>query len=295
MTKIIVFGGSGLVGSRFTELNKDNFDIYSPLSSEVDITKSVSIAKYIEKSDGEVVINFAAYTSVEEAESQKDNKEGICYKVNAEGAKNIADACKSFGKYLIHISTEYVFDGIKSDSPYTEEDKPNPMNWYGATKYFGEQFVLESGCGYALIRISMPYSAHYDQKDDVARFFLGQLKDKNKISAIEDQNITPTLVDDIANALTAIVVRKPIGIYHVAATNHTTPLNFVTMIAQTFNIDTSLITAITLEEYNQKKLAKLLKNSWLNVSKFRKDFDNKILHTIEEEIKLFKSQIDSLR
>lgn len=290
--KVLVFGGSGLVGSRFVELSTDKFEIKAPKASEVDILDKQKISRIVSDFNPVTIINFAAYTNVEEAEKQRGDKSGVCYQINAEGARNVAEVCNKLGKHLIHISTDYVFDGIKSDRPYTEKDKPNPINWYGATKYFGEQFVLESGCYHTLIRISMPYSAHYNQKGDIARFFLEQLKNKDKISAIVDQKITPTLVDDIANALIVIVDKKPTGIYHLASTNHITPLEFARLIAQTFNLDSTLITAITLEEYNKKKLAKLLKNSWLEVSKFAMEFGPNILHTVKESLQLFKATVD---
>lgn len=289
--KILVFGGGGLVGSKFLQLNKEKFEIDAPGISKVDILDKKQLVDYFKKSNPQTVINFAAFTDVQGAEEQKGDKKGSCYQINAIGAKNVADLCKSTNIHLIHISTDYVFDGEKAESPYTEEDKPNPINWYGQTKHFGDQFVLKTRCSSTIFRMSMPYSAHYDLKGDVARFFLRQLKEKNKISAIADQNITPALVDDIAQALFTIVNTKPTGIYHVASTNHTTPLKFAKLIAQTFNLDQTLITPITLEEYNKKKLAKLLKFSWLDPAKFVSEFGEGILHTVEEEVKLFKSQI----
>lgn len=173
--------------------------------------------------------------------------------LNAIGAKNVAQICKALGKHLVQISTEYVFDGTKSDVPYNEEDQPNPINWYGQTKYFGEQFVKESGCNCCLVRISMPYSGYYEQKTDIARFFLNELREKKQIKAVKDQNITPILTDDIACALAATVEKQSFGIYHVASKNYTTPFDFAKLIAQAFNLDTSLIISTSLEEYNQKK------------------------------------------
>lgn len=286
MIKIAVFGGSGLVGSKFLQINSNRFDINAPESSLVDITDYKQVLSFMDKIDAGVVINFAAYTNVEEAEKQKDNKDTVCYQINAIGAKNVADACKTMGKHLIHISTEYVFDGTKSDSPYTEEDKPNPINWYGTTKYFGEEFVKNSGCNFIIVRISMPYSGYYEQKTDIARFFLNELREKKQIRVVKDQNITPILTDDIAGALAATVEKQSFGIYHVASKNHTTPFDFAKLIAQAFNLDASLTVPIQLEEYNQKKQAKLLKNSWLSPFKFEGEFGKGILHTVEESVKL---------
>jgi len=288
--KLVIFGGSGMVGSRFIELKKNTFELIAPDAKEVDILNKDQVLKFLEDNDCPV-INFAAYTAVEEAEKQKDDKNGICYLVNAVGAKNVADACKQLDKYLIHISTEYVFDGTKMSSPYIEEDKPNPINWYGATKHFGEQFVLESGVRLGLVRISMPYSPFYELKKDVVRFFLEMLKNKSSIKAIEDQRITPTLVDDIINALTVILGKKAEGTYHVSATDSVTPLELVETIAETFKLDYSNINVLKLEGYNKTKQAKLLKYSWLNPAKFEKEFGDGILHSIEEGLQLFKLKV----
>lgn len=293
MHKVLVFGGSGLVGSRFIDLNRINFIINAPDSSEVDILNKDQVLRSIDQSDAEVVINFAAFTDVEAAEKQKGDKNGLAYQLNAIGVQSVAKVCQSLDKHLIHISTEYVFDGKKSNSPYTEEDLPGPINWYGQTKYFGEQSVLESGSKFTLVRISMPYSAYYNQKGDIARFFLGQLRNKSQIRAITDQQISPTLVDDIANVLALLIDRKPNGIYHVASINQTTSLRLAKLMAQIFNLDPSYITPITFEEYNRNKEAKLLKNSCLDCAKFTKEFGPGILHTVEESIELFKQIIDS--
>lgn len=289
--KLVILGGSGMVGSRFIELKKDYFEILAPDSSKVDILNKDQISQILEKYNVEAVINFAAYTAVEKAEEERGNKNGMCYQINAIGAKNVADACKDLDKYLIHISTEYVFDGTKDLAPYVEEDIPNPINWYGATKYFGEQFVMDSGSKSAIARLSMPYSPSYELKKDIVRFFLEQLKAKVPIKAIDDQRITPILVDDIVNVLSIILEKKSEGIYHVSAIDSVTPLEFVKTIAETFHLDYSNTIAIKLAEYTKDKKAKLLKYSWLNPAKFEREFGEGILHTIEEGLQIFKNQI----
>lgn len=289
--KVLLFGGSGLVGSKFIELYSQDFDIKSPPASEVDILNKDYLLEAVKSFNPEAVINFAAYTDVQKAEEEKDHEEGIVFRINATGAKNVSEVCKEENKYLIHISTEYVFDGTKEESPYTEEDKPNPINWYGQTKLFGEQFVLEIGGNCLVVRISMPYSARYEKKNDVARFFLQQLKLKNQIKAIEDQRITPTLVNDIARALSNFLEKRPGGIYHVSSTDSVSPLELVKTIAETFQLDYSLTGSTTLDEYNEIKKAKLLKYSWLNPTKFEREFGDQILHTVEEGLIIFKQEL----
>lgn len=291
--KIVLFGGGGLVGTRFINLQKNNFEIEYPSVDEINILNKDVVSKFIQDSSAEAVINFAAITDVETSEGETGDKTGLCYQVNALGAKNVSEVCKDFDKYLIHISTEYVFDGTKAESPYTEEDTPNPKNWYGATKLFGEEFVLASGCKSTIVRISMPYSPFYELKSDVARFFLTQLKEGNAIKAIADQRVTPTLVDDIVNALKILLEKQILGLYHVSSKNSVTPLEFTKTIAEVFDLDDSLIIPISFEEYNKNKNAKLLQYSWLNPAKFEKDFVDQTLHTVEEDLVIFKQLVDS--
>lgn len=291
--RIAIFGGGGLVGTRFINLQKDNFEIKSPSISEVDILKKDEVARFIEASGAEVTINFAAITNVEKSEEEAGDRSGICFQVNAVGAQNVANVCKDLDKHLIHISTEYVFDGTKSDSPYTEADSPNPKNWYGATKLFGEESVLKSECRSAIVRISMPYSPFYEVKSDVARFFLTQLKNGNAIKAIEDQRVTPTLVDDIVNALQVLIEKQSLGLYHVSSKDSVTPLEFAKTIAKMFNLNYQLVGSVSFEQYNKSKKAKLLQYSWLNPAKFEKEFGDQILHTAQEDLVIFKQIVDS--
>lgn len=290
MKKILVFGGAGLVGSKFIDLNSQNFEINAPGVELVDILDKDAVLKIVESFNPDSIINFAAYTNVEAAEDQRGDKDGVCFQINAVGAKNVAESARDFNKYLIHISTEYVFDGTKTDSPYKEEDKQRPINWYGETKYYGEQFILESECDLGLVRICMPFSPFYELKKDIARFFLDELKAGNQINAIEDEKVTPTLVSDIANALSVLVGNQEGGIYHVCSKNSITPFEFAKSIAKTFDLDSSLVKPVSFEEYNRNKKGKLLKNSWLSCGKFIGEFGEGILHTIEESLEIFKKE-----
>ncbi|OGE37402.1 hypothetical protein A3B45_03390 [Candidatus Daviesbacteria bacterium RIFCSPLOWO2_01_FULL_39_12] len=290
--KILAFGGNGLVGSRFINLHNQHLDIRSPNTDQVDILGKSETEDVVKSFQPDVVINFAAYTDVQEAEEQKGDQGGSCYQINVIGAKNVAEVCKEVGTYLIQISTDYVFDGQKEDAPYEEEDQPDPKNWYGQTKFWGEQEVLQSGCNFTLVRISMPFSAHHELKKDIARFFLEQLKNGHQIHAITDEKVTPVLVDDVANALHELIKKKSGGIYHVVSTSWTTPFEFANLIAKAFDLDQSLIKPISLDQYNQNKKAKILRYSWLDPTKFTSELGENILHTVEESVNLFKKQVD---
>ena len=136
----------------------------------------------------------------------------------------------------------------------------------------------------------MPYSAKYELKSDVARFFLGKLRGCEEISAIVDQKITPTLVDDIVNALVILIQKKPVGICHICTTTPITPFEFVKLIGEIFGLETTKLNSVKLSEYNRNKLAKLLRNSTLNPAKFERQFGKGILQSVEENLRLFKTQ-----
>ncbi|MBI4037247.1 dTDP-4-dehydrorhamnose reductase [Candidatus Daviesbacteria bacterium] len=290
MEKIIVFGGSGLVGSRFVQLNQKKFDISAPIHSEVDLLDPKSLADFIEKSQAKAVVNFAAFTNVDGAEKEKDDKNGLAFKLNAMAPKNLAAICLSLNLHLVHLSTDYVFDGQKENAPYTEEDEMDPINWYGLTKMLGEEEILQSGCFHTIARIEMPYRANFAGRSDFARFFLEKLQTGQKISAVNDQKITPTFVDDVAKALTVMIKKPTQGIFHVVSTNPTSPYQFALTLAQQFGLNKELVEAVKFADFNQGRPACRPQNSWLDTKKFINTFGEGVLHSVEEEISLFNSQ-----
>lgn len=287
--KILILGGSGLVGSRFIEMTTE-YDIVAPSHEELDLLDFKKLETYLQEVDAEVVLNFAAFTNVDSAEEEKDDENGSVYKLNVAMPKFLAQTCTSLNKYLIHISTDYVFDGTKQ-TPYTEEDLPNPVNWYGTTKMLGEDAVKESGANYLIVRPEMPYSSHFDKKLDIARIFVKMLKEGKEINGVSDQKITPTYVDTLVNGLFKLIEARATGIYHLASTDTTTPYDFAVMIAEKFGLNKGLIKAVPFEEYNKTRTAKRPQNSYLDVTKFETEFGEGILKTVEESVEEFKNKI----
>lgn len=289
--KILIFGGEGMVGSRFVELNQDQFEVIAPLASETDLLNIEQSTRTIKGSAAPVVVNFAAFTDVGKAEEDKGNRDGLAYRLNVESVKDLSAACKKDDKYFIQISTEYVFDGKKAEGLYTEEDTPSPINWYGQTKFLGEQAALESGCECLIARISMPYRARFDPKKDIARRFLEMLQKGQEIHGCTDAVNTVTLIDDIAYGLGALLKKRPTGIIHLAAVDSISPYNFACLIAEKFNLDQKLVKPVTLEEYSKNSPVSLLKNSGLSSAKFGKEYGEGILHSVEEGLEIFKKQL----
>lgn len=274
--KVLMTGGTGLVGSRFLDLFKNKFNIKTigrkNSDQIINLTSEKDVIKAIEESDADYVINFAAYTKVDLAEKEKGDKTGEVYTINVLLPTWLAKACKASNKLLYHISTDYVFNGKKEDRPYTEDDMPSPVDsWYAITKYEGEIGVLDAGGKSAVIRISYPFSGVYERKIDIARFIVDKLKKNEIYSGITDQKIKPTSVDDIAKCIALLLKTNNKGIYHIAGNyfpdEFITPYQFACDIANVLELNSSLIKPVSFKELSAKRIAPRPQHTWLSTKK----------------------------
>lgn len=251
MQKIIGTGLSGLVGSRIVELLKDKFEFVDfSLDSGVNILDKENLAIAFEKNkDAVAVLHLAAFTDTNAAWEQRGDKTGICYQLNVEGTQNILELAKKYNQYFIYISTDFVFDGNKT-TPYTENDIPNPIEWYGETKYLGEKLIQDSGySNYNISRITYPYRSNFDIKVDIIRKILAKLKNGEEVKMFSDQICTYTLIDDIASALGYFLENRNTGIYHLVGSSSHSPYEMAKLVASTFGLDQNLVQPSRLEDY----------------------------------------------
>lgn len=298
MQKLIVTGATGLVGSRFVEIAAKFFSITtigrSNVDIKIDLTSKEKILKTIPSLNADVVVNFAAYTKVDEAEKEKGDKEGEVYALNALLPFWLSQACRTSNKTFYHISTDYVFGGRQNNRPCKEEDHPQPVNsWYSKTKYYGEENVLKTAESWAIIRISYPYSGVYQRKLDIARAVVERLKNKEPYFGIEDQKIKPTSVDDITKALIFLLNKNATGIYHVAGNyspkTYITPYQFAQKIARVMNLDASLISGVSFLSLSKKRIAPRPQHTWLSTKKIESlGFQ---ITNIDEALERFKRQL----
>ena len=249
--KIIGTGLSGLVGSRIVELLKDKFEFIDfSLDTGVNVLDKDNLATAFEKNkDAVAVLHLAAFTDTASAWEQKGDKTGICYQLNVEGTRNILELAQKYNQYLIYISTDFVFDGNKT-TPYTETDIPNPIEWYGETKYLGEKLIQESGySNYNISRITYPYRAEFDTKVDIIRKVLTKLKNGEEVKMFSDQICTYTFIDDIASALGYFLQNKNTGIYHLVGSSSHSPYEMAKLVASTFSLDQKLVQVSSLDDY----------------------------------------------
>ncbi len=251
--KIIGTGLSGLVGSRIQELLVNQYHFVDcSLDTGIDITRPDHLQRvFVQNPDATAVLHLAAFTDVNQAWEQRGDKNGLCYQVNVIGTKNIANLCAQAGCYLLHISTDFVFDGEKSGG-YQETDAPAPIEWYGETKYLAEQEVVQSGAKHAIARIAFPFRSCFSQKIDLVRKIIEDFKNNSLAPLFTDQTITPTFIDDIAAAIHTLIKRKAIGIYHVVGSTSLSPYELALRINKVFKLNNRQIRKASLAEYVRK-------------------------------------------
>lgn len=247
--KIIGTGITGLVGSRIVELNPSVEFVNVSLESGISILDPAQLETvFVANPDADAVLHLAAFTDTNVAWSQNGDKTGLCYQLNVTGTQNLVDLCKKYNKYLIHISTEFVFDG-KKEGKYTEEDFTSPIEWYGATKAMAEDVVTASGISASIVRLAFPYRANFDAKKDLIRKIIDGFKAGKLYPQWTDHFTTPTFIDDIAQALGIFFDKKPTGIYHLVGSSSQSPFVMCQTIADVFGLDKSIITTSTLTDY----------------------------------------------
>ena len=209
MKRVLVTGANGQLGLALQEAAKDsNLALVFMDKSELDITNAEELNKVFATQSFAICINAAAYTDVDGAESNKE----LAYAINATAVEALAKACKKHGCWLIHISTDYVFDGTL-DKPYTTEDTPNPLNVYGASKLAGEQAVRAVSGTYSIVRTSWLYSQF--GKNFYTKL-QAQLDAGKTLRVTADQKGCPTRAEDLAiHILTGIANQQIVnGISH---------------------------------------------------------------------------------
>lgn len=234
-------GLSGLVGSRLVELLSAQSE-FEDLSHEtgVDITAYGEVAARIKSSPASWVFHLAAYTDVQGAEKTRaEGKESLAWKVNVDATQNIAKLCQQYGKHLLYLSTDYVFDGTKKE--YMEADIPNPQGWYAVTKYEGEKQVTAIGELGLVIRISNPYRANPVSKRDWVHKMMDRLGAGQPIVAPQDQLFVPTFIDDVARVIARLTEAGASGIVHAGGGSAVSPHDAAQKIAEVFGYDAKLI------------------------------------------------------
>ncbi len=246
MKKTIIAGTglSGMIGSRIQELLKNDFEFINISQKEVDITNKKQVDEKISQIDFDLFIHLAALTNVDLCETEKE----LAWKINVEGTKNIFNALENRNKRMIYVSTDFVFDGI--DFPFFEDSKPNPISYYGLTKYEGEKIIKDKAM---IVRPSFPYRAIFSQKKDIVRNIISLLKENKTISGVVDSTITLTFIDDFVLALKHLFTNYNNDIYHIVGNDSLTPYDMIMEICDVFNLNKNLVSKTTYDDFYKGK------------------------------------------
>jgi dTDP-4-dehydrorhamnose reductase len=290
--RVVVLGGSGFVGARVRELWPD---VIAPSHAQLDVLNSSAVRDFLRRSRAIAVLNLAAWAGVDTAEEQRGDVGGPVYALNARYPEDLARICGELRVHLVHVSTDYVFDGTRAERPYRESDPTGPaLCWYAETKLRGEQAVLQAGTGATVARIEMPFSGRDVSRRDFARTILGRLRAGESISGVVDQRITPVFLDDAVQALRLLVERPHAGVMHVAAASWTTPFDFAQSIAKRLGLDEALIRPEEFAAFVTKRPARRPQHSWLDVSLFGNGFGAHVLRPVEAELDSWCAQLEPI-
>ncbi len=259
--KILITGSNGLLGQKLVELLVTKAHIQTiatargenrlPFNAgyryvEMDITDPDAVDQVLGGERPHVLIHTAAMTNVDQCELEKD----ACWKLNVTATETLISACAKYNIFLEHVSTDFVFDG--TSGPYREEDVPNPVSFYGWSKYAAEKAVTTSDIKWAIARTVLVYGiAHDMSRSNIILWVKKSLEEGKAIKVVTDQFRTPTLAEDLATGCFLIADQEARGIYHISGKDFMTPFEMAVAAAEYFGLDTSLISPTDASAFSQ--------------------------------------------
>ncbi len=255
--RILVVGANGMLGQRVVKFYSEQ-DNTALLGCSIepdavyknadylccDLSKRESIKKIVYDFYPDFIINAAAYTNVDKSETERE----IAWKINVKGVEYLAEMCRVIDAHLIHISTDYIFDGTKG--PYSENATPNPLGYYGRTKLASENALKISGALNTILRTNVLYGAA-DSRPDFVRWVVNSIRGGKQIRIVIDQINNPTFIDDLVQAISKVIEFGKQGIYNIGGKEFLSRFDFTLRIAEFFNLDKKLILPIKTPELNQ--------------------------------------------
>lgn len=272
--KILITGAQGQVGKELTHIaNEKGFDVIAASRAELDITNSLQVDEYVAHCQPDIVINAAAHTAVDKAEDEQD----LAFAINRDGSENLALACSKLTIPLLSISTDYVFDGNKTE-PYSEDDTVSPLGVYGESKWQGEEAIRKNLNEYIILRVAWVFGA---QGNNFVKTMLRLGQDRDELNVVADQFGGPSPAKNIAQTLIKLVEQYQKnnslawGTYHYCGKDKTTWYGFATEIFnQAFELGRLKkkikVNPITTAEY--PTAAERPSNSMLDCTKLKTSF-----------------------
>lgn len=235
-TRIAILGGRGMLGTDLTEMcERAGFEVKVFDLPEFDITKSHQLKEAVKSA--KIIVNCAAYTDVDGAESETE----LAYQVNAEAAGRLGAVVKESDAWLLHLSTDFVFDG-SLNRPYVETDLPNPINEYGKSKLAGEQLIINSGCRYCIMRVEWTYGQ--GGKNFVTKL-IQLARTKTELRVVDDQMGSPTATTEVARVICELLQVQPEGVFHFASSGYVSRYGIAEFIFDKLTKDVNLLACKT--------------------------------------------------
>jgi dTDP-4-dehydrorhamnose reductase len=266
--KFLVTGSAGLIGSQVVkDLAKSNHQVYScyndsrphdGIAVKLDLTNNENIVQVVQTVKPDIIIHLAAMTNVDLCEKEKD----LSLKINAKSTQIISKQAAKHDSFFVYVSTDYVFDG--ETGMKKESDVPNPVDYYGYSKYQGELAVEDMVSNWCIVRTSTPFGMHAVKKS-FPSFVIENLQAKKEISVVIDQYTSPTYVPNLSRMLIEITTRQISGIIHLAGATRISRYDMAELVAEKLDLDKSLLRQIRIKEMDW--VAKRPKDSSLDVSK----------------------------
>lgn len=297
--KILITGAHGLLGSKLVDLLAVQQGVETiatarkPLTGlphnvsfrEIDITDAAGTEQVITETKPDAVIHTAAMTQVDQCETERE----LCWKANVTGVENVIRACEKNNTHLIHLSTDFIFDG--SHGPLDETAVPRPVNYYGESKLAGEKAVQKSSLRWAILRTVLVYGVTPDlSRSNIVVWVKKSLEEKKTINVVNDQWRTPTLAEDLAMGCYLAASRKATGIYHISGEEMMTPYDIAIATADHFKLDKSLIKAADSGTFTQPAM-RPPKTGFI-IAKAKKELGYKP-HTFREGLAVLSSWLNS--
>lgn len=255
--KVLVTGSDGQLGSALIhELKKRNIDFFAANRKNMNLEDEHVVKKILRDYAPNIVYHSAAFTNVDKAEEELD----YCYLINVLSTKLIAQTCNEIGAKLVYISTDFIFDG-ESDLPYNPDDNPNPINYYGKTKYLRELEILNYLNNYFIVRTSWVYGN--DGSNFVTKI-LNLAKTNNQLKVVNEEIGSPTYTVDLSKSLIGFTTSNHFGIYHIVNEGYCSRYEFAKKIIELKNLDNA-ITPVSSDFFNT--LAKRPKRAILSQGK----------------------------
>jgi len=252
MKRVLITGANGLLGQKLAELllTRQGVEVLATSRGEnklagllptlpfrsMDVTRPEQVEQVVSEFHPTHIIHTAAMTNVDQCESDHDG----ALLLNRDAVQHLVDACEKYNVHLIHISTDFIFDG--ENGPYDEEATGNPVNFYGQTKLQAEELVKQASCKWAILRTVLVYGVVHDYgRTNIVLWVRDSLQAGNVIKVVNDQYRTPTLAEDLAMGCWLAVEKDAEGIFHISGSEMLTPYEMAMQVAEFFSLNNSLI------------------------------------------------------